>query len=358
MQAVRFAIHGFMPNIWGGLHGQVPLWSQNWWLCSVAAACCVVGLTMRRNCAPEGAEEEEEEDPRGDSGGFCLRAHHFLELATDFLLFSCSWALLFAFQGIFVASDPSPDGHTNIMLTRTAVALMSSGWAFIVISFLDSINDRLYNSSMNIHREAQGVIASVGMMVGFAWERCFHHAFEVSAMGMSHIIHGLLDYKTLHTHTKAGTLTEVPGKGAGTLTEVVMFMLGCAGMSLVTTLAALWYIVPRSIEATHRAKLEKSRQHEALVLKEEPAPPPAAVAPVRNMSLTKASPNTDPWTQRPGCCGLFGGGCSEFPAPAAAGGTAYPVAQYPRAQPAGLAGPGRPQTPFVAGGRGGVVFRT
>ena len=84
---------------------------------------------------------------------------------------SCSWSLLFTFKWEIIRAFPSVEMTSVVM--RVIVALSASLIAFIIIYFLDMIDDQEDFLTEDGAKVVTLVIESLGMLVGFSWEQAF-----------------------------------------------------------------------------------------------------------------------------------------------------------------------------------------
>lgn len=97
---------------------------------------------------------------------------------------SFAWCIHFAVDW-WVASNFELDGSIKAVVSALLVTLL----AFVLIFVLDKVAD-MHFKDIEVDKALRGMIAGLGMLVGFSWERCFHasvgglanhHSFTVSA---------------------------------------------------------------------------------------------------------------------------------------------------------------------------------
>lgn len=128
---------------------------------------------------------------------------------------SFAWCIHFAADW-WIASHLHLDGSMKAVLSALAVTAV----AFVVIFGLDKVADSKYDD-VEVHRALRGMIAGLGLLVGFSWERCFDASLE-----------GLANHRYF-----------------GTVPPAISRVALAFGLALMVLPAWKWYILPMLHEA-------------------------------------------------------------------------------------------------------------
>jgi len=246
VQMLRFGVSGHLPNAAGEDPEGFNLHSN--WSCALLL---LVGLVpgiadMVRVLYTRSAKtftriisgEGEEEVPR--SRNWCEGISSM----------SFAWCIHFAADW-WIGSHLHLDGSMKAVLSAVAVTAV----AFGVIFGLDKVADQHFDDE-EVHRALRGMIAGLGLLVGFSWERCFDASLE-----------GLAE----HRHF---------GKVPPAINRIALAF----GLAVMVLPAWKWYILPMLHEA-HEAH-EEHEHHVKGVVEETRSRPRLIGRLGSSMSLT------------------------------------------------------------------------
>jgi len=148
-----------------------------------------------------------------------------LEMTIEVLSFSSGWCFIFTLDWLI-----GPFFHHQEVLSRLTVAMVCTYAGLLVVFFMDKIADSLERGAA--HLATRGIIASVGMQVGFSWERCFDHAVEAVCRWIS-------------VNKLGGRYEDLMAAGTGAL------------IAAITLPAMYWYIHPITETAMKSHREEK-----------------------------------------------------------------------------------------------------
>jgi len=105
--------------------------------------------------------------------------HTSLELVQIWFTFVFGWAALFSIQWTITRSMPAEAGEASGIIVRVVVAIVSTYFAFLLIYGMDGVADFFRKARNKAANQAVvAIIASLGILVGFSWERSFDQAIE------------------------------------------------------------------------------------------------------------------------------------------------------------------------------------
>jgi len=236
VQIIHFIVSDQMPDHWGNEGGKVHTWQETSWMFLAAFLAMASHVALSLGTRHSDATDEDKVCIDESLPYSKLFEWVGLELVLQAQIFLCGWALLTSFRWS-VRNWVPHTGHVDIMLVRAFVALLCSILSFMIIFFLDKFLDSAkVNLSIGGQRAGEGVIAMVGMMMGFAWERCFHHAFEIT-------VHSVVIYSA----SAMGIEEDDSLTDRMTVATALLLMTGI--LSTVTLYVMYWYIVPRVLES-------------------------------------------------------------------------------------------------------------
>merc|ERR1719421_819051 len=97
-----------------------------------------------------------------------------LRLTQSVLSMATGWSLLYWGQWLFWSSVPESVGEAYKMSARMIVAMVFSAMVFVSVFILDYIADREYMEPAGL----RALIATLGMLMGLAWEAVFTLAID------------------------------------------------------------------------------------------------------------------------------------------------------------------------------------
>mmetsp|Transcript_141550 Transcript_141550/g.452520 ORF Transcript_141550/g.452520 Transcript_141550/m.452520 type:complete len:513 (+) Transcript_141550:2502-4040(+) len=213
IQVARFAIEGQLPDIEGRQEPAIPVTLIRVFLmfgCSLAFVGLSIGMAGVRSKLVESLEKEREAAHAKSTPG---AAHHgavhgeakegeeaeedetMAERLTDIIMNAfamCSaWCTLFGARAVWMLSGMNNTIEVTSIDGRILLAIMLSIGSFVVVYYLDKVDDAMRESPGAVNTSAEKAISSIvgaiSVLVGFTWENSFDGAVAaVASLNSAH----------------------------------------------------------------------------------------------------------------------------------------------------------------------------
>jgi len=212
IQVARFAIEGQLPDIEGRQEPPIPVTLTRAFLmfgCSLAFVGLSIGMAGVRTKIVESAEKAKEAAHAKSHPG---EAHHgaehgaakegeeaedetMAERLTDIIMNAfamCSaWCTLFGARAVWMLSGMNNTIEVTSIDGRILLAIMLSIGSFVVVYYLDKVDDAMRESPGAVNTSAEKAISSIvgaiSVLVGFTWENSFDGAVAaVASLNSAH----------------------------------------------------------------------------------------------------------------------------------------------------------------------------